>query len=679
VRIWQKVAGANGRVVDQPAEFDGGEVLKTDAEGRLVSPDVLMGGAYVRIVAEADGMLAGRSGWVEIGKDARTKAPEVALKRLRIVTGKVLDRGGQPVDGVTVFNSGDGHERVETTSKGGGKFRLASVPEGGVFLFAEKVGYRFTGVRMPANETQTTLLMTAIEEPAEPMATLPPLLSPDEEYALARQVLDPWLERLAQADTPLESVGAFTPLIQINALEAFNRLDWWADSYHLDRQNRGIVRHAVILSLIAHHDGAAWDEVRAKIDSGDNEYHKASELILATHEMGDGHQALRLEWLEAALPHARKVEDSVRRVRALASAADRLFQLGEDARARQILAEAEAIAEPFFAAPDAQYASVLLALAAAHDDTDRAIDWLDKSGGYLRMHGGRVAAALLPDRPERAVEVWNRIAAANRENQSRTTQGLEYRAPADFCYRLALVDRSLAEQIAADADEAVVRFREKGAVISALAETQPAEASRLLEALVREELPLLPVEESRRLPFESAPAIAAWLLPVAERVAPDLCRELFWRSLSLRLPRPRQDDLNDQFESTDFQLAKLLARYDRDKARTLLEPSAGRLSESVALAAKATGPGPLPARMAAWTARASTSGLFLAAVHVDPRWAKSLVDTVGDSPSLVAEADRMRFIFVYTLALRLPDRWNSPHEYAAGFWMPSARDKPLPP
>jgi hypothetical protein len=56
-----------------------------------------------------------------------------------------------------------------------------------------------------------------------------------------------------------------------------------------------------------------------------------------------------------------------------------------------------------------------------------------------------------------------------------------------------------------------------------------------------------------------------------------------------------------------------------------------------------------------------------------------LIDTASNAPSLVEEAGRMRFIFVYTLALRLPDRWNSPHEYAAGFWTPSARDKPLLP
>ena len=679
VRIWQKLPAPGGRgTIDQPIDFDGGDVLQADAEGRFVSPDALVGEAYARIVAEAEGMFAGRSGWIEIEKDARVKAPDITLKRLRIVTGQVLDRRGEPLDGATVFNSADGHERVETTSKGGGKFRLASVPEGGVFLFAEKDGYRLTGMRLPADQAQAALRLTSIQEPAEPLATLPPLLSGEEERAMAREELDPWLARLDKSGLPRQKTLAFAALLQFDPVEAFERLDWASESDNPDEQIRENLRNSII-SVITHRHRLSWDKLRELIDAGVNEHHKARELILATDEMADGERALRLEWLEAALLHARKIDDPTRRVSVLASAADHLFKLSEVERARQILAEAENAAKPLLDDPVLRLASLHLALAAAHDDPGRAIGWLEKSGGFVRLYGGRVAAALLPDYPQQACEVWQRVATANRENPSRTSSGIEYREAADFCYRLALVDRSLAEQIAAEAEEAVVRFREKGTIVWALAETQPAEARRLLEALVREELSRLPVEESRRLPFESAPAIAAWLLPVAEQVAPDLCSELFWRSLALRLPRPRRNDLNDQFELTDIQLAKLLARYDRDISRMLLEPSAARLPVLVALAAKASAPRPVQVQVTAGTARVSTHRLFMAAVHIDPRWAKSLIDTVGDSPSLGEETDRMRFHFVYTLALPLPDRWHIPHEYAAGFWKPSARDQPLPP
>jgi hypothetical protein len=651
VRIWQKLRGPDGRSADRSVEFDGSDVLATDADGRFVSPDVLVGEAFAQVVAEAPGTLAGRSGWIRIAKDAVTaQAPEIMLKGLRLITGRVVDGRGQPVDGATVFNTGDGHERIEATSKGGGKFLLTDVPKGGVFLFAEKPGFRFTGVRLSADQAEATLQLSSLDEPGEPKATLPSLLSPDEEYALARAVLDPWLERLAKSGTPQERMRGFRSLVTLNGLEAFQRLDWLGD---VDKPTRDGFRYSAISSLIAHRSGTSWDEVRAMIQASDDEYYKAAELIQAADEMDDGElddgeRATRLEWLESATPHARKVDDPIRRARLLGSVAERLFVLGDLALARQILAEAEIDAKPLFADYAAQFAFLRIALAAVHDDADSAIDWLAKAGIYKKQYGGRVAAGLLPDHPRRAVEVWKRVAEAMQKDRSRTGDGIEYRGAAEFCYRLALVDRALAEQIAAETDEAILRFREKAAILMALAETQPVEARRLLAALVREELPQLPTEESRRLPMESAPAIAAWLLPVAERVAPDLSGELFWRSLALRPPHPGRDCLNDRVEQTDIELAKLLARYDRHVARALLEPLA---------------------------AKAPTPDFFLAAVHVDPRWAKSLLDAVADSTS----ADDLRFYFIYTLALQFPDRWNGRHEFSAGFWEPTVKDKPLPP
>ncbi|HEX5442749.1 MAG TPA: hypothetical protein VFW87_02920, partial [Pirellulales bacterium] len=398
---------------------------------------------------------------------------------------------------------------------------------------------------------------------------------------------------------------------------------------------------------------------------------KAMELIRAADEMDADEQAMRLEWIESAVPHARKEEDPAQRVRLLASLAERLFDLGEVARARQILTEAENDAKPLLL-PDygAQYAALRLALAAAaHGDADRALDRLAKSGIYLQWHGGRVATRLLPDHPRRAVEAWNLVAEAMRKNRGRT--GHEYRVAAEFCYRLALVDRSLGEQVTADADEAILRYREKGALILALAETQPAEARRLLAALVREEIPQLTVDESWHpgLPMQSAPAIAAWLLPVAERVEPELCGELFWRSLALRLPRPDRNSLNDQAEFADIELAKLLARYDRDIARVLLEPSAANAS--------ALGPTQV---------QSATAGrILLAAVHVDPRWAKSFLESVAESstglpPRGMTSDDSLRFNLLYTLSLPLPDRWNGRNDSdSAAFWAPAAKHKPLPP
>lgn len=676
VRIWQRFTGADRRSSIRPVEFDGGEVLHSDVEGRFVSPDVLDSNAFATmIVAEAEGLLAGRSGWLRISKnEAAAKAPDIVLKRLRVVVGQVLDRRGQPVDGATVFNSGDGHERVETTSKGGGKFRLPDVPDGSVFLFAEKQGYRLTGVRLASETTEAALTLTAIDEPAEPLATLPPLLTPDEEYALARQVLDPWLERLAKAGTEQQRRYGYQSLARIDGLEAFQRVD---TLFGLDPQSREIFRFNAIDSIIKHHVRLPRDKLRAMIDSGDNEYYKAVQFIQAADAMGDGERAVGLEWLEAAMPHARKIDELARRAWVLASLAERLFGLGEVEPAKQVLAEAEDLVKPLIADTAVQYAALRLALAAAHDDPNRALGWLDQAGMYAGWHGGRVAAKFLPDRPQQAVEIWKRAVQANRTERlswvNRVGHPLpiqvrEYRAAAEFCYHLALADRALAEQIAAEADNEAMRFWQQGAVILGQAETEPAEARERLTALVRAELPQFRNEDSQVLPPMSAPAVATWLLPIAEKVAPELCRELFWRSLALRLPR-RRDHLQGEIEVSDIELAKLLGRYDREIARALLEPLIG----------EASGGGERPPA----AERMTVSGfLFPATVHVDPRWAKSLLDAVGDS-SVFGPEESTRLQFVSTLALPILERWDGcgawPVDFSAGFWAPAARDQTLTP
>ncbi|HVW37053.1 MAG TPA: carboxypeptidase regulatory-like domain-containing protein, partial [Pirellulales bacterium] len=677
VRIWQRFTGADRRSSIRPVEFDGSEVLHADAEGRFVSPDMLDSNASATmIVAEAEGLLAGRSGWLRIAKDvAAVQASDLVLKRLRVVVGQVLDRRGQPVDGATVFNSGDGHERVETTSKGGGKFRLAAVPDGGVFLFAEKPGYRLTGILLAAEKAEAALTLTSINEPAEPMATLPPLLTPDEEYALARQLLDPWLERLAKSGTEQQWRYGYQSLARIDGLEAFNRVD---TPFDLDPQSRETFRFNAIDSVIKHHVRIPREKLRAMIESGDNEYYKAVQFIQAADAMGNGERAVRLEWLEAAMPHARKIDEPARRAWVLASVAERLFGLGEVEPARQILVEAEDLVKPLIADTAVQYAALRLALAAAQDDPNRALGWLDQAGMYVGRSDS-LAVKFLPNRPQQAVEIWKRVVAANRKERLSWVdrvghplpiQVREYRAAAEFCYHLALANRALAEPIAAEAEDEAMRFWQKGAVILALAETEPAEAREQLTSLVREELPQFRDEDSQVLPPMSAPAVAVWLLPIAEKVAPELCRELFWRSLALRLPR-RRDHLQGEIEVSDIELAKLLGRYDREIARALLEPLIGDAS---------TGGGerePTAERM-------TVSGfLFPAAVHIDPRWAKSLLDAVGDSSSMFGPYESTRLQFVSTLALPPPKRWDGagawPVDFSAGYWAPAARDQTLPP
>lgn len=213
VRVWQKLPGPMGQgVADQPirfAEGDGGDVLRTDADGRFETPDVVVPDAFARVFVDAEGMLTARGDWIEIRQETSPHQVRLVMRRLRILAGQVLDRQQRPLEGVTVFNAGDVPERLETQSDGDGKFMLPGVPEGSVFLFAEKPGYRFTG-KLLADDRDAAITLSRLDEPIEPLKTLPPLLPHEQEIALARGVIERALEA-ARSRLRMHSSSAATP------------------------------------------------------------------------------------------------------------------------------------------------------------------------------------------------------------------------------------------------------------------------------------------------------------------------------------------------------------------------------------------------------------------------------------------------------------------------------------
>ena len=670
VRIWQKLLGGpNGGSIDRPTDFDGGDVLHTDAEGRFVSPDVLVGEAFARIVVEADGMLAGRCGWIEIRKDAQAKAPDITLKRLRIVIGKVLDRRGAPVDGASVFNSGDGHERVKTTSKGGGKFRLADVPEGGVFLFAEAPGYRFTGSRLPTDETQASLTLTSVDEPAKPLATLPPLLSDERRAALAREILDPWLEWAEES-----AAGGFWPLLalaNLDPVEAFNRADQMQIK---SASQRSFLELAMLTNCLNRRD-LSLDELRPLIESAEDPSWHSRAYVWAAWRMDNSQELRRREWLALGLLHARRIDDPAQRAQSLAVVAAGLSGAGDDQRAGEVISEAEKLAEQLPAwDQESQRTFRMLALNLAKRDPVRAAAWLEKieqDYSYISS-GGDLAVDLLPEHPAAAEDAWNRTAKRLGDDWRKCHMGERSIQLAEFCYRLAGIDRQRAVQVARNTPVQPLRVRGLGAVALRLAESDPASARQLLESLLHDELPR-PAVDDEFDPFGfsylAPPLTAAWLLPIAERIDPQLARECFWRALALRAPRPRRGPFSDRDVEIDISLTMMLSRYDRIIARALLEPLVARLPEY-----RAPATSDLKAQHAmvvAINCRSLERLIVSAAAHVDPRWAVKLFETFP--PGLRYGSFGVAQALVNTLSKQGANRWGEDGFFdacSANYWQP---------
>ncbi|MGH7195057.1 MAG: hypothetical protein ACREJM_16210, partial [Candidatus Saccharimonadales bacterium] len=421
----------------------------------------------------------------------------------------------------------------------------------------------------------------------------------------------------------------------------------------------------------------SWDDLRTYIELSDEHASVAHHLCDAANRMGDDERVRRLEWLDEALLQARHEENATKRAYAVATVADAFAQAGNRERADEIVAEAEKEVE---AAPSKRIVAdrvfELMAFAQAWLNPRRAIEWLERierTNAYQRA-AGELAVRLLPGHPDLAEDVWRRAheRSAMLKPPFFDLHGWEVANIADLCYRLATVDRARAERLTWSETFGQTRIRGLAGVALALSQTDAAAARGLLTSLIRDELPRLPVDEAEIPRLEAPSVTAAWLLSIAERIDPQLACECFWRSLALRRPRPRHDDFDDVAEEPDTELAKMLARYDRDVARALLEPLAARLPQIAAPIG--TSIDARPAMFVRGYANHKTRYILIAAALTDARWAVDLV------ASLPPGADRFNSPVYYLAATLGPpydDRWTGEvydarwinyGAYGAGYW-----------
>lgn len=670
VRIWQKLLSPQAIATDQQMMFDGRDVLLTDAQGRFITPDALAGDAFARVVVEAKGMLAGRSGWMNVEKNAQVTAPDIVLKRLRGIIGRVLDRQNQPVAGATVFSSGDGNAPAETKTGRGGKFFLDGVPEGSVFLFAEKPRYHFTGLHVPSGQSDVDFTLSAADEAVAPIATLKPLVSDEEEAVIARMVIDAWLDEAARAggaiSEPLLALANFDPLA------AYQRIHEgpFANDPARARLETSILRKCI------ERCAPPWDELRSMIESLEDQQAAGEMYLSAALRMDPLEDVRRREWLSEALLRAPKMNEPSRRTRFLAGVAHALFNADDEQRAIETISQAEKIAEEFPSIERYRSAFFWLAAAQAKHDPVRALTWLEKiNDPNYAVDGTVLAIRFLPEHPDVAEDVWKR--SGDRIDHARPVQ-LASRSnhTADFCYGMAAADLPRAERLARSATEQTLRLRGLGAIALWLAEHDPEAAHRMLEKIIRDDLPRTHLDTNFK-PFDCqlATAItAAWLLPIAERIAPQLGRECFWRALALRPRLPPRDKFDDEIAGIDIQLAMMLSRYDRDVARVLLAPQIARLPELVLCGG--AGDASPHARAVQGRAITETASILAAALNVDARWAAELFAGLPNGQSEPQRDFRtwVRYYFWFsTFAERGRGRWGQPGRFSffsANYWEP---------
>lgn len=674
VRVWQKLPGpGEQRLSDRPVRFaegDDGDVLRTDADGRFQTPDVVVADAFARVLVDAPGLLPVRGDWLEIREAASPIAVELAMRRLRTVIGLVLDRQQRPIEDVTVFHVGDTPEKVESKTDRDGRFRLPDMPEGRVFLFAEKPGYRFTGMLL-TNEGAPSIALARFDEPIEPLKALPPPLPHDEELALARAVVERALEE-AKSGTPEQKEFALRALAELDPIEAFDRAE--AMGFR-DQPQRDRFDAACVWLCIDGRGKLSWDDLRSYIESSNHHQATAAQFCAAVRRMGDEESERRLEWLEEALLHARHIENLAGRAETLANVAGAFLRAGERDRAAQLIAEAEKEGERLpLARPESSVVVRALNLVLAKINPPRAIELLELQERPVFYQGfaAELSVWLLPEHPDLAEDIWGRVhlragtvqgpAAARMQRQ----WAIEFIT--DLGYKLARVDPRRGERLARGEGFVPTRIYGLGAVALALSETEPAAARRLLVSLVREDLPRMSGNDSAPHGYTAmgSPFVAASLLPIAERIDPELARECFWRSLALRPPPPRQEDFENQTDEVDIALARRLSRYDRDAARALLEPVAVRLPRLAAISATTLN---APHALAVARRALGPADVVDAAITLDARWAIELIARLprGNEQSWRSPGDAALRHLASTLAIPYEERWTGPGNTA---WKP---------
>jgi hypothetical protein len=491
--------------------------------------------------------------------DARLILP-ITTTRLRIVAGRITDRAGQPVPGVSVFQSGESPRRTEATSDADGRFQLDGVNDAPALVFARKEGFRFAGRAIPAGDAaRLDWVIGRVSEPPLRRLSTRPIETTDP----GRQAL---LDALAEA---LAVTAADDRHPEANRALALSHLAT-IDPARVER----ILRDTP-LSL-----PSSNDRIRAGLALGlrIRGQRQEAEAVLDTLSDPASRAQYRLRFYDALPGHLRR-EHKNQLVRAA-------FDAREIGLVTQRIYLQAMIVNRWLEIDDRLKSSVLLgmilrparelppqltragvraevAIGQARFDLNDALRLLPAKvpPPETRRALGRIAAALAPTDPAAAEAVLARM------------QGLpvESHATRAVVLRMALNDIERARRLL---DRVPGPLGPRALVLGELARMQ-ADAGDL--PLAREWLAeawsLLAAERAgsgvRNLlePWTAA-AAGLLLLPVSERLEPDRVEERLFEALALR-------GIHNSLEQTAAEggrLAALVSRYDPELAQGMVVP-----------------------------------------------------------------------------------------------------------
>jgi RNA polymerase sigma factor (sigma-70 family) len=583
----------------------------TDADGRFEIPAIAAGKLAINALPAATTKLRAKPPAGLSIKPGTTIELTIAIDtppRERTLRGRVIDSSGQPIAAAKVFQSGDSPARTEAETGPDGRFQLAGVIARPTFVFARKPGYRFSARAVAADSDDVSVSLRKVDQPpALIRKALPDPLPHQDELALARRLLDPYVERALKAGREPEKVRTLEALAGIAPERCLDLIQ--KKAFNNDFLS-GMIGQRVVMRMMDEN----VDDALTVLESLEDPTAKAMGYVEASIRLGAAKRAQALEVLDRALLNARAARgpDGIK-LAMLARVAEGFLDLGQNDRATALLREGQAVAKQLPTAGWASYARGTFAEELAQIDPDAALELtkdLTNENGFDRHHGN-IAHELAGRNPALA----ERVLAMVKEQSQRDDSAVR------VVYRMAPLDLPRARRLAESIGDPCLKGFGLGMMALRLAETGKDSARKLLDSAyeVLERTAAAGKPSTRSLYFPAP--VAGNLLDVAERIDSNIVDEYLDRALTLRPPVLWENNPSGDAAYIDVQLAMMLARYDRSLARSLVEPIA-------------SGKGSAPPE------RLAVGVLYAAAAAIDPKWAVELVEALPNDSDLETRSSK---------------------------------------
>jgi len=631
IDVWTRCAipisfGQSSYRVPERIRFDAGPI-RTGAGGSFQTTAVLRAGSTYRVVVRAAGFAPAVSDWITL-TGTSDHLPPVTLRPLRTLVGCVVDRLGKPIAGVQISQPAGG---PATMTDEAGRFRLEQASPGRSFLLARRDGFRFQGwlidVREPAPIELT--LSRLGEPPVQMKATLPEPIPLAESRALARRVLDPFLNEAVARGDDSAKLWTLSVLRWLDPSDLLAKLQ--TTSFQLGSK-ADYVKGQAALAFAA----ADPDEAAAIVETISDPAGRADTQVDLVDALPASERQRKLDWLDRAAFQARAAMLSSNKLYVMGEVAERWLELGQPEKARTLFAEGKKLVESLPVLKRTDAGGFLARLARVEPLGVLALLENVGTNSWRQRTYANVAIRLAYEHPAEAEQVLDRLG----EPLWRFT------AAARICRRLAQLDSPRARRIATALPDPTERAYAWAFLADGLVPTDHDGALVALNQALREIESIDPRDAYRMI--DANPAVS--ILPLVERIAPERVAEVFWRAVALH---PVAGDPRTDFGQDNPWIpeALLLSRYDREAAATLLEPVtayAGSLSLR--------------------GGNDITPAVLLARAAIDPRGAVALVESLppARTPGINEPANWARYSLAEHLAMPPERRWMRIWRFNAG-------------